>query len=45
MWGWDEVVLSKLVGGSVVVVVVDAKVNNKLVIRGSVLKDEGVDPG
>ena len=45
MWGWEEVVLSKVVGGSVVVVVVDAKVNNELVMRGSMLKDKGVDPG
>ena len=37
VWGREEVVLSEQVGGGVVVVVVDAKVNNELVMRGSVL--------
>ena len=45
MWGREEVILSNLVSGGVVVVVVDAKVNNELVMRGSMLKDKGVDPG
>ena len=45
MWGREEVVLSELVAGSVVVVVVDAKVMHELVMRGSMLKDKGVDPG
>ena len=44
MWGREEVVLSELVGGSVVVVVVDAKVKIELVMRGSMLMDKGVDP-
>ena len=44
MWGREEAVLSELVGSSVVVVVVDAKVNDELVVWGSMLKDDGVDP-
>ena len=45
MWGREEVGLSGLVGGSVVVAVVNAEMNNELVVRGSNLKKEGVHPG
>ena len=34
MWGREEVVMCELMKGGVVVVVVDAEVNNELVMRG-----------
>ena len=43
--GGEEVVLSELVKGGVVVVVVYAEVNDELVVRGSELKEKRVGPG
>ena len=45
MWGREEVVMCELMKGGVVVVVVDAEVNNELVVKGDGLKGTGVNPG
>ena len=43
--GGEEVVLSEMVKGGVVVVVVYAEVNDELVVRGGELKEKRVGPG
>ena len=45
MRGREEVDLSKEMEGGVVAVVVDAKVEDELVVWGSELKEKGVEPG
>ena len=45
MRGREEVVLSKEMEGGVVAVVVDAKVEDELVVWGGGLKEKGVEPG
>ena len=45
MWWQKEVVLHEVMKGAVVVLVVDAKMNDELMTRGDGLKGKGVNPG
>ncbi len=44
MWWRKEVVVHEVMKGGVVVLVVDAKVNDELMMRGDGLKGKGVNP-
>ena len=45
MWWRKEVVVHEVMKGGVVVLVVDAKMNDELMMRGDGLKGKGVNPG